>query len=581
MEGLPTRWIPWAAALLLALQGAPTRAAVLDTHLDARVGANYQPLDDDERAIWESLARLEDSIRTSPQRLVAPDLETYTREVIERLIGRPAPELRIYLVHDSTFNAAMFPSGMMLVNTGLLARVRSEAQFAAVIGHEAGHYLRKHAVDRYRALRQKAAIMRVTSAAGRGNGYGWAPGPESWDVVTQATARSVYKFSRAQESEADAYGVMLMARAGYPPAAASAICAQLLAERRASAAARGKRYIDGASSALSTHPATGRRAIDLADTAGDLVQKGLLSKVQYPDRWQAVVRPYQAMLLREQVYLNDPGASLYLLESLAREGWTALLRFNEGEVYRLRHAQGDESRAAAAYAAAVALPDAPPEAWRARAYALLNAGNLADARQAFDRYLALNPGAADAAIIRGPPMILGVNGGRLAVAPGDPWKKLPSHANESHWERVWTRNGPQLDRLALLDGLPEGKAIIRQTTDQDQQAPTFRADMTLQDLISMVEVAYRVKGVALFRVESIEPIEFLGGTGIQLRYEYASGIGITKRGRYVLRVVDRRLYAMKLDGVATPEFETVLTEFARLVGEARLRIVTPASAHQS
>ena len=51
------------------------------------------------------------------------------------------------------------------------------------------------------------------------------------------------------------------------------------------------------------------------------------------------------MLLQEQIYLNDPGASLYLLQNLATDGWTGLLRFNEGEVYRLRNAKGDDLKA--------------------------------------------------------------------------------------------------------------------------------------------------------------------------------------------------------------------------------------------
>ncbi len=396
-----TQWVPSVASLLVCVSMASlARADILPTDLEAKVAANYEPVDADERAIWQKLERLEEAIRNSPQRLSAPQLDVYTREVVERLIGRPAPELRIYLMRDASFNAAMFPSGMMIVNTGVLARIRNEAQFAAVLGHEVGHYFRKHPLARYRDILHKSARAEVTTSAAQAGSYGWAPGTESWNLITQATVSSAFRFSQAQELEADAYAIMLMARAGYPPRAASAICEQFIDERRASAAARNKRYLAGASSTLSTHPPTKRRIIDLADTADYLAGKGELPRSENQDGWAAVIRPYQALLLQEQINLNDPGASLYLLENLAKDGWTGLLRFNEGEVYRLRSANGDDLKAGAAYAAAVSLADAPPEAWRARGYALLQTGNRAEAHEALNRYLATKPEAPDAAMIR-------------------------------------------------------------------------------------------------------------------------------------------------------------------------------------
>jgi predicted Zn-dependent protease len=387
-------------ALLCACMTSLARAAILPTDLEARIGADYQPVDADERAIWQNLQGVEEAIRTSPQRLIAPDLEAYTRRVVERLIGRPAPDLRIYLMRDASFNAAMLPTGMMIVNTGLLVRVRNEAQFAAVLGHEAGHYFRKHSLDRYRDIRHKSERSAAVVAAGGMTGIGHRAIDPSWSLIYQATLMSIFKFSRGQESEADAYGLMLMARAGYPPRAAFAMWEQLVDERRASAAARDKRYRDGTSSALSTHPPTEGRITDLTDTADHLAAKGELPGGEGRDEWAAAIRPYLAMLLQEQIYLNDPGASLYLLANLAQAGWTGLLRFNEGEVYRLRNAKGDDLKAAAAYAAATALADAPPETWRAHGYALLKAGNRAEAYRALNRYLAMKPDAPDAAMIR-------------------------------------------------------------------------------------------------------------------------------------------------------------------------------------
>ena len=106
------------------------------------------------------------------------------------------------------------------------------------------------------------------------------------------------------------------------------------------------------------------------------------------------------MLLEEQVKLNDPGASLYLLQSLAQDGWDGQLRYFEGEVYRLRGDAGDDVRATQAYAAAVAFANAPAEAYRAHGYAQLRAGEREAGRQSLSRYLQLAPQAADAEMVR-------------------------------------------------------------------------------------------------------------------------------------------------------------------------------------
>jgi hypothetical protein len=99
----------------------------------------------------------------------------------------------------------------------------------------------------------------------------------------------------------------------------------------------------------------------------------------------------------------------------------------------------------------------------------------------------------------------------------------------------------------------------------------FRADMTAQDLTSMLEVSYRLKGVTVFDIDSVEPVDFLGGHGVRLRYHYASGIVFPKRGTCVMRVVEQKLYAMKLEGLANTSFDVAADQFDQLVASARLR----------
>ena len=138
---------------------------------------------------------------------------------------------------------------------------------------------------------------------------------------------------------------------------------------------------------------------DLKLSAAEVRQAGRTYDA-YRARYLAALAPIRPTLLDDQVKLNDPGASQYVVETLAKDGWNGLLRFHEGEIWRLRNRSGDDVRAAQGYASAVSYPDAPPDAWRWHGIMLMKQGRASEARAAFTRYLEMAPTAPDAAIVR-------------------------------------------------------------------------------------------------------------------------------------------------------------------------------------
>jgi predicted Zn-dependent protease len=212
-----------------------------------------------------------------------------------------------------------------------------------------------------------------------------------------ATIMSLFQYSRAMEAEADAMGAKLIANSGYAPIEMANIWQQLIGEETASARYRRKHRRRG--SLFATHPSSDARMADLRADAAEVTVPGRAYDVGR-ERYLSTIGPIRAQLLDDQVKLNDPGASQYLIETLAQDGWNGLLRYYEGEVWRLRNRRGDDARAAQSYAAAVVYPDAPADAWRWHGISLMKAGRGAEAKAAFTRYLSIKPDASDAAWVR-------------------------------------------------------------------------------------------------------------------------------------------------------------------------------------
>ncbi len=387
-------------AAAAALHAGVASARVRPEDMVPLVGPGFKPTDTDEQGLWHDMARVEEEIADSNLLIQDPKITGYLRDLIGTVGGPAAKDFRIYLMRIPDFNAMMFPTGFAVVFSGLLLRMRSEAQLAGVIAHESGHFLRRHEIRSWRDQRRKTDLFSIgTMLAGIG---GAGAGVYLGDYVQLAelgTILSLFKYSREMEAEADAMGAKLIAEAGYDPMEMSTVWQQLIGEEKSSAAYRGKHRRRG--SLFDTHPSDDARMADLKADALELRVAGRIYD-NHRARYLDTIGPIRPMLLDDQVKLNDPGASEYLIQTLAQDGWNGLLRFYEGEIWRMRNrpAFNDEARAAQSYAAAVVYPDAPADAWRWHGIFLMKQGRTAEAKAALAKYLAMKPDAPDAAWVR-------------------------------------------------------------------------------------------------------------------------------------------------------------------------------------
>lgn len=352
----------------------------------------YRPSDSDERGLWMQMEKAEQDLRNSNLRIHDPALNKYLTDLTCEIVGNYCPDVRVYVVRTPYFNASMAPNGMMQIWSGLLLRCRNEAQLAAVIGHEAGHFLRQHGLQQFRSIKSKTALMNVLALP-----LAVVGGSAAVQLGQLAMIATMFSYSREHEREADQFGLQLLEERGYQPSEASAIWRQLVAERDASFAARGKKT-PSEPLIFATHPQSAERMETLAAAAAGITKPGR----QYsagPDRFAAVMKPHRGAFLEDQVKLNDFGGTLYLIDSLKDDGWPGELGYYRGEVYRRRGDPGDLQQAISHYRTALAFPDAPAVTHRSLGYALIKTGDKEAGRQALRQYLALTPDATDRAMV--------------------------------------------------------------------------------------------------------------------------------------------------------------------------------------
>lgn len=151
--------------------------------------------------------------------IIDPELTAYVQGIGKRLAAasdRPDLPYEFVVINHSVPNAWAMPGGKIAFNRGLLYELNSEAELAAVMGHEIVHAAARHgAKSMERGIFLQGAMIAVGIGA-QGSDYG--------NLIvggSQLGAQLVSsKYGRDAESESDLYGMQYMKKAGYDPAAA-------------------------------------------------------------------------------------------------------------------------------------------------------------------------------------------------------------------------------------------------------------------------------------------------------------------------------------------------------------------------
>ena len=142
------------------------------------------------------------------------ELSQYVSSVGHKLAAvSDVPKLpyEFVVLNNSIPNAWALPSGKIAINRGLLLKLESEAQLAAVLSHEI-----VHAAARHGAQRQRDNLLVQIGMAGLGLGLA---NNDYRDLIiggaTLGAKLTTAKYSRDHELESDHYGMKYMAKAGY------------------------------------------------------------------------------------------------------------------------------------------------------------------------------------------------------------------------------------------------------------------------------------------------------------------------------------------------------------------------------
>ena len=143
--------------------------------------------------------------RWMPEDLIAVSEDDERRAGTQLIVDRLALhwpdspyQFRVEIDESEQSNAMALPGGLIIVTQGLLDQVESENELAFVLGHELGHF---HNRDHLRALGRGAVLSIVFAVVTGGDVAG---------IGVRIADLTLRGFSRAQESDADEFGLQLV-----------------------------------------------------------------------------------------------------------------------------------------------------------------------------------------------------------------------------------------------------------------------------------------------------------------------------------------------------------------------------------
>lgn len=344
-------------------------------------------LDKDERRLWRMSREEQEKLDGSGYIYDDPALVAYLNEVAQRLISKKSKgkglSIEIKVLKNPLVNAFSFPNGVIYLHTGIIAKSQNEAQVATLLAHEISHVTNRHALQKFRSIKDTAAFMTTLQVLAAPAGL-YGAGVTILGAVGAMAA--VSGFSQGLEEEADREGFDMLVKAGYDPEEAPKLFDHVkkdIEERDIS-----EPFFFG------SHP----RLQERKDSYAQLLESTYAGKKgdKGTERFMDKVTP----LLLGNALLDLSMGRFSLAEEaiekfLQRKPLSARGRYYLGELFRQRGEEGDIEKAEKEYHLAIQLNPSYPEPYEGLGIIYYKRGEKEKARAQFERYLSLAPDAKD------------------------------------------------------------------------------------------------------------------------------------------------------------------------------------------
>lgn len=152
--------------------------------------------------LWEVVSETEVEVR---DKAITTPLDSLFHRICSRN-GIDESAIELHVINNEEINAFAMPSGLLVVNTGLISAVENEAELMGVLGHEIAHIQKKHVMKKL--IKEIGLSVLVSITAGGGG--------ETISAILKMLSSAAY--DREYEREADIASADYMMQADVNPA---------------------------------------------------------------------------------------------------------------------------------------------------------------------------------------------------------------------------------------------------------------------------------------------------------------------------------------------------------------------------
>ena len=342
-----------------------------------------------EAGLWMQMNNYEEQLKTSGSRVKDKNLDKYLKDLLCTLTVY-CKDIRVYVLDIPYFNAFMAPNGMMVVWTGLLLRAENEAQLSAVIGHEAGHYIRRHSLKAWLDAKTRTDLMAILSI---GLAVGGVPGGGDFFNISQLLQAGIMaKHSRDNEREADEIGLDSLIKAGYDPDEAPKVWENIIKEMELGENKNPPAF-------FASHPNPKERIKNLKEQTKKYSD---IKRNHNKENLKNIISPHTKNWIKNEIRTNNKieQTSFIFSNFFDNKEDSHLLKFYQGEIYRLKKEEKNNEKAIELYKESIEENDNFPDVYRELGLLLLKEEKKDEARKNLEKYVTLAPNAKDVEIVK-------------------------------------------------------------------------------------------------------------------------------------------------------------------------------------